>query len=147
MGLDMYLTAKRYLPEYNKEVKEMRESITATIGSPFGTVNEVSVEAGYWRKANAIHKWFVTNCQNGIDECQETYVDSKDLKSLLETVNTVLTDNSTAGELLPPSEGFFFGSTEIDEYYIQDLEYTKELLEKILNSDQTDWEFYYRSSW
>lgn len=143
----MYLTAKRSLPEYRDEAKEMRQAITTIIGSPFGMVNEVSVEAGYWRKANAIHKWFVDNCQNGIDECQETLIDHQDLESLLATINTVLVDHSKAGELLPPSEGFFFGSTEIDEYYIRDLEYTKELLEKILSSDQKDWDFYYRASW
>lgn len=147
MGLDMYLTAKRYLPEYKDEAKEIRQEITKVIGSPFGPVNEVSVEAGYWRKANAIHQWFVNNCQNGVDECQETYVGRDDLQKLFDTVNLVLSDHDKANELLPPQSGFFFGSTEIDDYYIQDLEYTKELLEKILSSEENDWDFYYRSSW
>lgn len=147
MGLDMYLTAKRYLAEYDPEEKSLRDSITESINSPFGSVNEVSVEAGYWRKANAIHSWFVRNCQDGVDKCQETYVDREQLSNLLKVVNKVLDDNSLAKDLLPPQEGFFFGSTEVDEYYIQDLEYTKELLEKILDDDNPDWEFYYRSSW
>lgn len=147
MGLDMYLTAKRYLPEYKDEAKEIRQEITKVIGSPFGPVNEVSVEAGYWRKANAIHQWFVNNCQNGVDECQETYVGRDDLQKLFDTVSLVLSDHDKANELLPPQSGFFFGSTEIDDYYIQDLEYTKELLEKILSSEENDWDFYYRSSW
>jgi len=34
-------------------------------------------------------------------------------------------------ELLPPSEGFFFGSSDIDDYYWQDLEYTVEQLKDI----------------
>jgi hypothetical protein len=28
-------------------------------------------EVGYWRKANAIHGWFVRECGNNVDECQE----------------------------------------------------------------------------
>jgi hypothetical protein len=28
-------------------------------------------EVGYWRKANAIHGWFVRELANGVDECQE----------------------------------------------------------------------------
>ena len=28
-------------------------------------------EVGYWRKANAVHGWFVRECANGVDECQE----------------------------------------------------------------------------
>lgn len=147
MGLDMYLNAKQYLSEYDSEEKVLGESIAESVKSPFGPVKEITVEAGYWRKANAIHKWFVDNCQRGVDECQETYVDREDLGKLLAVVNQVLDDNSLASELLPPQSGFFFGSTEIDEYYIEELKYTKELLEKILSSSDDKWEFYYRSSW
>jgi len=46
-------------------------------------------ELGYWRKANAIHAWFVKNVQNGIDECQEANVTREqltELKSLCERV-------------------------------------------------------------
>ena len=28
-------------------------------------------EVGYWRKANAIHGWFVRELADGVDECQE----------------------------------------------------------------------------
>ena len=27
-------------------------------------------EVAYWRKFNALHNWFVQNCQDGVDECQ-----------------------------------------------------------------------------
>ena len=55
-------------------------------------------------------------------------------------------DPSIAQELLPNSSGFFFGSTEYDEYYIADLKYTKEVLEKVLNETSRG-DFYYHSSW
>ena len=31
-------------------------------------------DVGYWRKANAIHNYFVQRCQNGVDECQMSLV-------------------------------------------------------------------------
>ena len=53
-----------------------------------------------------------------------------------------------ASKLLPTQRGFFFGSTEYDEYYIEDLKHTKEVLEKVLN--EVDFEnnyVLYTSSW
>jgi hypothetical protein len=53
-----------------------------------------------------------------------------------------------AEELLPTQSGFFFGSTDYDEGYKQDLEYTVERIEKILNDSALEkCEFYYQSSW
>lgn len=49
--------------------------------------------------------------------------------------------------ILPTAEGFFFGSTDYDEYYLRDIEETKEALDKILASDTKDWSFEYHSSW
>ena len=41
-------------------------------------------EVGYWRKANQIHKWFVDNCQKGVDDCRDSYVGHDQLKELLD---------------------------------------------------------------
>jgi hypothetical protein len=68
------------------------------------------------------------------------------LKTLLKLVKEVLADKNLAEELLPPMAGFFFGNTEIDDYYFQDLEYTKAELTKLLKED-CDCEYYYQSSW
>lgn len=74
----------------------------------------------------------------------------------------VMEDTSVARELLPTQSGFFFGGTEYDQYYWQDLVYTKERLEKILGmveeaddgyhwqlKGEDDWfiTFQYSSSW
>jgi hypothetical protein len=51
---------------------------------------------------------------------------------------------------LPPAEGFFFGSTEIDEWYWQDIDETIEQLTKVLAHKQGEHEylrFIYQSSW
>jgi len=42
----------------------------------------VYTEAGYWRKANQIHNWFVEVCQDGVDECQKTMLESDQLFQL-----------------------------------------------------------------
>ena len=54
MGLDMYLygvVSKYNLHDYN-----------------IGNIRTF-VEIGYWRKSNQIHKWFVDNIQEGVDNC------------------------------------------------------------------------------
>ena len=55
---------------------------------------------------------------------------------------------AVAQELLPTQSGFFFGSTEYDQYYIDDLLHTVKGLEKILaRPAEDDGDYYYRSSW
>lgn len=57
-------------------------------------------------------------------------------------------DPSIAKKLLPTTTGFFFGSDEYNEYYIEDINYTIEILEKILI--ETDFEkemLVYSSDW
>lgn len=59
----------------------------------------------------------------------------------------VIKDNTIAMKLLPTEEGFFFGSTEYDEYYIDDLEYTKKMIEEELALGDTGAEYIYHASW
>jgi hypothetical protein len=49
--------------------------------------------------------------------------------------------------LLPTADGFFFGSTDYDEYYWSEIEETAKGLEKVLKLDTDKWDFYYRASW
>ena len=48
---------------------------------------------------------------------------------------------------LLPVEGFFFGDTTINDFYIEDLEMTIEALEKALGDEPSGCSFYYTSSW
>lgn len=57
-------------------------------------------------------------------------------------------DASIAEELLPSTSGFFFGSTDYDQYYVDDIKHTIDIITKVLET--TDFEtqmIYYRSSW
>ena len=56
-------------------------------------------EIGYWRKANAIHKWFVDNVQNGVDDCGEYKVTKEQLIQLHNACNDVLNNHSLAESL------------------------------------------------
>ena len=114
----------------------------------------------YWRKSNQIHKWFVDNVQEGNDNCQRHYVSKEKLVELFETINTILNCSDplnreqVAKELLPTDiEGCFFGSEEYDDYYFEELEDTKKVLDKVFAYEKTAEAghcfdgFYYQSSW
>jgi hypothetical protein len=155
MGLDMYLTKKTYIGNKWRTGAQLIKVIVPNEKDQKGTIpvksinseriSEITEEFGYWRKANAIHNWFVENVQKGVDECQESYVDTEQLKNLLAIVNEVLENPSKAEQLLPTTKGFFFGSQEYDEYSFQDLRDTKAIIEKALA--ENDGTFYYQSSW
>jgi hypothetical protein len=50
--------------------------------------------------------------------------------------------------LLPPQDGFFFGGTDIDEWYWQDLKNTIAQLDRVFALPQlSDLSFSYNSSW
>ena len=112
-----------------------------------------------WRKANAIHKFFVDTCQEGNDNCQRHYVSKENLAELLETINTILAvktpvaRRTKAEELLPTEMGCFFGSEDYDDWYFQNLKRTKTILEKVFEYEENAEagkcfdSFYYQSSW
>lgn len=157
MGLDMYLYADKYVSGYDFYGPDAKAKFNAVLeaaglqgvstdDSPSATV---SVTVAYWRKANAIHNWFVQNVQGGKDECQKSYVSREQIQTLIDTCKKVLEDPQTlANEYLPPVSGFFFGGTEVDDWYVQGLQSTVENLTKVLASiPEGEVDFYYQSSW
>ncbi|WP_133174924.1 hypothetical protein [Heyndrickxia sporothermodurans] len=105
-------------------------------------------EVGYWRKANQIHAWFVENVQDGNDDCELYPVSKAKLEKLLGVCRLVLNNIDHAETLLPTRSGFFFGSTDYDEYYKQDVQDTVKILEEVLEKTDFDKEaIYYSSSW
>lgn len=147
MGLDMYLTAKRYIYDFGDDDQPLRDAVEALKVNGM-KVKELSYEAGYWRKANAIHKWFVDYVQGGNDNCAEYLVTTEQLERLLAFVNGVLHDRDKAQKLLPTTTGFFFGSLIYDEGYFDDLIQTKAILENVLALDDFNkYDIYYSSSW
>jgi hypothetical protein len=69
---------------------------------------------------------------------------------ILEDGKTIA-DSSVAADLLPSQSGFFFGSTDYDEYYLNDILQTIEALKPELEREyefaMDEPEYYYRPSW
>lgn len=151
MGLDMYLTKKTYIGAYfeHRNIKGIVEIDENGIRIPikFNRISYIDEKVGYWRKANAIHKWFVDNCQDGVDDCREAYVSLDQLIELLDICKQVKANHSLAYSMLPVQAGFFFGSTEYDEWYWNDIDLTIEIIENLLAEPTALAEIYYRSSW
>ena len=126
MGLDMYLFRRK---------KDAPEGIEE--------------EVAYWRKANQIRGWFDEHV--GVENCKYVPVTAELLTELRADCSIVLQEfkligrHEIAERVLPTTSGFFFGGTEFDEYYYDDLSRTIEMIDNILES--TDWEtediFYY----
>src|SRR3982751_6350886 len=138
MGLDMYLSKKIYLGA-NYEHNNVQGKIELTQGKDnkpvsinLKKVTYIIESAAYWRKANAIHNWFVENVQDGTDDCGYYYAEASKLKELIAECKKVLASKDNAAELLPTTSGFFFGGTDYDEWYFQSMEDTIQQLEEAL---------------
>ena len=127
-------------------------------------------QVGYWRKANAIHQWFVVNVQDYEDDCEyHDEVTKEKLEELRDTCKRILEEcvlvkgkvkngsvlkngremprweegliianPEICKELLPTEDGFFFGKTDYDEWYIKNVQHTFEIVNKVL--EETDFE-------
>ena len=158
----MYLQAERYVSGYEFRPAEEQELYHRLVKSfdleaivPDHTPSAtVSFTVAYWRKANSVHKWFVDNVQDGKDDCERYAVsrvklaELRDLCAGLLRVKVKSPGVAVAAVLenLPPSEGFFFGSTEVDEWFWQDMQVTVAQLDRALELGGS-FDFYYESSW
>lgn len=159
----MYLTRRVYVgANYQHNQKEGDKVVINGVNYPVNQITELCFETAYWRKANHIHNWFVQNVQNGVDDCKKYYVPIDKLENLLQDCKDSLAYLSTLeyegpvfnkvyknideDKLMPTISGFFFGSTEYDEYYEDQLKYTIEVIEKELKRED-DSDYYYSSSW
>lgn len=88
MGLDMYLSKKTYVKNWDFKKDTERYTVTARLNGRVishikkDRVSYVIEEVMYWRKSNAIHQWFVDNCADGVDNCQPSYVSRDELEEL-----------------------------------------------------------------
>ncbi len=136
MGLDMYLTATRFI--YDSDEGDLKQRLQEMFDC---SIDSVSTNAGYWRKAYHIHLWMVKNVQDGEDDCDRYEVSREQLSELLDIVRDISEDHNKASELLPNESHL-----EYDDWFFETVEETKTILEKALAMDD-NWFFYYHSSW
>lgn len=172
MGLDMYLTVSEYVSRTDRS-SGIRNGTTPVPNDLFtvlamrhpafvdpNSFSGISVEypAGYWRKANAVHGWFVQNVQDGRDECQKSYVPWDKLEELKTACYAVLDSRNNSlvstGEVaeevgLVPQAGFFFGGQDFDEWYFEDLRHTVEIIERLMRVKvwEGPFDIFYQASW
>lgn len=157
MGLDMYLAASKYVSgwDHNKnESKALFAKVLEAVNlddedvTPHAPSGTVKLNVMYWRKANAIHGWFVQNVQGGKDDCESYYVTREQLQELTKECKKVLNNREEAAGSMPTQSGFFFGPTEYDDGYFEDLRETVERIDKLLLDPKfAGWDFSYQSSW
>lgn len=159
MGLDMYLERVIHLSnfDFDEEGKALSAAVMTVLGIPADKQAhyanesiEITLPEGYWRKANAVHKWFVDNVQDGEDDCRSQDVYEPQLEELRSLCKQILADPGLGPTLLPAQKGFFFGCTDYDGYYLDDLRNTVRIIDHALDPANTVGKrnyFKYQSSW
>lgn len=96
MGLDMYLSGKKFLwtdwknPENNRQEDGFR-------------VSEIELSIGYWRKHPNLHGYIVKTFAGGEDNCQSIDLTADALRDVIKAVQE---------RRLPETSGFFFGKSD-----------------------------------
>jgi hypothetical protein len=78
----------------------------------------VNGEDMYYRKVNFLYAYFADRLDN--EQCIVTLADCKKIIKYAETILETR-DTDLAAKLLPTQSGFFFGSTEYNDYYFDDV--------------------------
>ena len=181
----MYLRATCYVSGYNFEENEKKAGYALLVQlfqmekfvDPHTPSGEVQFTVAYWRKANAIHQWFVDNVQDGVDDCRNAYVPREKLIELRdlcqEVIDSLRVDDGSVhrgtswdaqgqhehyghGQVvvnpeqaaeLLPTQGGFFFGST--DY---DEGYIADLHDTVTQINRalgldTNWEFQYHSSW
>lgn len=123
--------------------------------------NKNGEEMYYWRKANAIHQWFRDHCgyndYNWDTPAEPVEVTRDDLITLIEKCKSIVSAKNELGDgdefvdfcerELPTSEGFFFGSTDYDDWYLNKIINTIDELSEVIEKMEDGDIYYYLASW
>lgn len=152
MGLDMYFYKKHtfkqpvsmagervcMLPkdaeqeEVQRVRKEIEEKKSYEATAWKAKVKEAYYECGYFRKFNALHNFIVREYADGVDECQDIPLTRENINEILKTCEQIQKSPEDCNELMPAGSGFFFGSTDYDEWYMGSIEECRKMCESWL---------------
>ena len=88
----------------------------------------------YFRKVNFLIPFVESKIGHALEDCEVAKLTKADLEALVERCKDVLADHSKAKELLPTCGGFFFGSTEYDEWYFTDVQELHDAVSDLLTT-------------
>ena len=69
-----------------------------------------------------------------IENCEEYELSKETMFDLLDRIDKVLADHDLAEELLPTQDGYFYGSTQYNDWYFENLQDAKYRLEEDVKS-------------
>lgn len=130
MGLDQAI--RKMTPEIAAKLLKWQDSgqddETFISDEEYDTIEEL------WRGRKENHIHAAIEHLSGLDavNCGYLFLRKPVVERLTERLAEVSRDHSLAATMLPTQDGFFFGSTEYDEYYFGDIERELEAFERIL---------------
>lgn len=113
------LIAKNYdwkIHPYTEKILDLPELEAKLDAEIKGSYEEYDA---YFRKVNFLFAYF-ENAGKMIDQYY-AFVDKEDVDDIIDRCERVLADHNLATELLPTQSGFFFGSTDYDNWYFSDV--------------------------
>lgn len=147
MGLDMYLRREISGLEEDGVMEKINERLEA-IGVKETNNIELNLvqEVLYWRKFNALHEYIFKQYGGEEDNCTKIYLGVEELRDICDLLREIvrvaklkdgkIVNANEVARLLPTAEGFFWGSTDYDEYYYNEVKSTVEELERLLVEDK-----------
>lgn len=117
---------KELATEYLKSIDERNSKLINELEDEKEKINPWN-EVAYFRKVNFLIPFL------GYEEnCSNIEIDKYQVEDLIEACKEVLANHDKASFLLPTQTGFFFGSTDYDDWYFDDVQNVKEKFEEIL---------------
>lgn len=160
MGLDMYVIRKKRFSLKKEDYWDFQESEVywrkANMVHKFFCDNckEISEETIY-RVTKKDLKALLTKCNEILEKVKTkkgkvangyTINDEGEYVPVLEP-GRLISNVDEISKILPTKEGFFFGNTEYNNYYLNDIKYTKKKIEELLsNGHFFKYKYYYLAS-
>jgi hypothetical protein len=132
MGLDMYLTANKYL--YSVADEEKGKEIAEALGIN-RKVRSVAFKAMQWRNCHMVNDWFINRLSDR-DVLQECEIDRSHLEELLNQCTRALEGKTSD-----------FDGNEVDEDFTYEMQITKDGIEASLKDFPLNCWFTYCASW
>lgn len=100
------------------------------MGLDISFLKKKNKEVAYFRKINFLIPAIEEITGETVENCQDIELSKNDIEKIIHRCKLVLSDHSLAPEYLPTQEGFFFGNTDYDDSYFEDVREVEDSLEK-----------------
>jgi len=88
----------------------------------------------YFRKVNFLIPFVESKIGCTVENCETVKLTKDNLVELVDRCKEVLADHSKAEKLLPTRDGFFFGGTDYDEWYFDDVKEVQDKVSDLLST-------------